>query len=65
MRSSESIRDAHCGAERPTRCPHRPPSLAPGASNDDDVLRLAGRQDVTAFAQARWGIRGQAVAIVL
>jgi hypothetical protein len=53
-----------CTAVRndPTRC-NRPPSLAPGASNDDDILRLAGSQAVTAFAQPRWGIRVHAVAM--
>jgi hypothetical protein len=43
----------------------QPPALsaAPGASNDDDVPRVAGSQDVTAFAQPRWGIRVHAVAM--
>lgn len=31
---------------RTVRCPHHPPSLSPGVSNDDDVLRLAGSQAV-------------------
>jgi hypothetical protein len=53
-----------CTAVRndPTSC-NANPHWRPGASIDDDVLRLAGRQAVTAFARPRWGIRVHAVAM--